>query len=150
MPPFQQLLEHPILHNFVKALCGDAFSLDQPPSLVNGSETNGKLTFSAGDPESNRRLRYVSHGDVGVCNGLRVIVALAPSAEGGLVLVSASYSWSCVSSEAPVLHGRCGSWVADTLGRAGPLKTRLFHKVARSLRGLADALQSVGIVTSGC
>lgn len=46
MPPFQQLLEHPILHNYVKALCGDAHSLDQPPSLVNGSETSPKPTAS--------------------------------------------------------------------------------------------------------
>ena len=92
MPPLQELLEHPILQNYVKALCGDAFSLDQPPSLVTGSETNGKETFSAGDPETNRRLRYICHGDVRVCNGLRVIVALAPSsAEGGLVLVPASH-----------------------------------------------------------
>jgi len=92
MPLLQELLEHPILQNYVKALCGDAFSLDRPPSLVTGSETNGKETFSAGDPETNRRLRYICHGDVRVCNGLRVIVALAPSsAEGGLVLVPASH-----------------------------------------------------------
>ena len=47
----EELLEHPVLHNYVNAPCVDAHSLDQPPFLLNGSETNG--TFSAGDPETN-------------------------------------------------------------------------------------------------
>ena len=49
------------------------------------------MTFSPGDPETNRRLRYIRRGDVRICNGLRVIVALASSSEGDLVLVPASH-----------------------------------------------------------
>ena len=33
MAPLEELVEHPVVHDYVRALCGDDHSLDQPPSL---------------------------------------------------------------------------------------------------------------------
>ena len=103
MPPLPQVLEHPVLQNYVGALCGDNFLLDQAPSLI--ADGDAEATFSTGDPENNRRLRYICHGEVRVCNGLRVIVALAPSSpDGGLVLVPSSHK-RAVSAPGSFLSG---------------------------------------------
>ena len=91
--PFRKLQQHPVLKNYLQALCGPDFALEQPPRVVAGSrEADGRVTFAAGDPELNRRLRYVCHGEVRVCNGVRVVLALAPTPDqGGLVVVPASH-----------------------------------------------------------
>jgi len=92
---FRRLQEHPVLQEILAALCGPDFALDCPPSLVAArADATVRVPLSAGDPERNRRLRYVNYTQVRISHGVRVVWALAPSTpeEGGLVLVPASHN----------------------------------------------------------
>ena len=85
-------LQHPILQKYVEALCGPDFVMDQLPSLVANGANATTVQLTAGDPESNRRLRYMSNGIDRVCHGVRVVLALAPTPDdGGVVVVPASH-----------------------------------------------------------
>lgn len=89
--PFRALQEHPVLQNYLEALCGAGFGMDGAPALV-ADNAGDKVALDAGDPERNRRLRYVNYADTRTSFGVRIIWALAPTpAAGGLVLVPASH-----------------------------------------------------------
>ena len=89
---FRALQEHPVLQNYLEALCGSGFVAEEPPGLVADS-AGDRVPLDAGDPERNRRLRYVNYADTRVSYGVRIIWALAPTpATGGIVLVPASHN----------------------------------------------------------
>jgi hypothetical protein len=69
---FRTLQEHPVLQNYLEALCGAGFVMDEPPSLIPEGAAD-RVPLDAGDPEKNRRLRYVSHGDTRISHGVRVV-----------------------------------------------------------------------------
>ena len=91
---FRALQEHPVLVGILESLCGPGFAMDSPPSMVAPGADGTAVPLAAGDPEGNRRLRYVNRAGVRLCHGVRVVWALAtPSeGEGGLVLVPASHN----------------------------------------------------------
>jgi len=92
--PFQGLLENPVLAGYVESLCGSDFVLDKAPSLVaDGVEGAAGAPLSMGPPEDRRRLRYANYADTRVSKGLRLFLALAPTAaDGGVVLVPGSHT----------------------------------------------------------
>ncbi|MBD05636.1 MAG: hypothetical protein CME24_14950 [Gemmatimonadetes bacterium] len=49
------LAEHPVLAQYVEALCGSGFVLDQPPQLV--TQQDDALSFTPLSPEECRRLK---------------------------------------------------------------------------------------------
>ena len=108
---FRALQQHPSLQDYLEALCGPDLVMDQLPSMVAaGADASAVVPLTAGDPERNRRLRYVNYADVRICHGVRVIWALAPTpADGGIVLVPASHRRS-VEPPTDFLNG------ADDLG----------------------------------
>jgi ectoine hydroxylase-related dioxygenase (phytanoyl-CoA dioxygenase family) len=61
--------------------------------VADGAAASG-VPLSAGDAERNRRLRYVNYADVRISHGVRVLLALAPSQDGSVVLFPASHNRS--------------------------------------------------------
>jgi len=93
--PFLQLQQHPVLLRYLELLCGPEFALDQPPSLVAGSESAAGVPLLDADPERARRLRYVNYAETRISFGIRVVWALSPTPEeGGVVLARASHTRS--------------------------------------------------------
>jgi len=92
--PFKALSSHPVLAEYLEALCGVDFVMDKAPSLVaDGAEPPTGVPLSAVPPEDRRRLRYANFADTRVSKGLRLFLALAPTPErGGVVLVPGSHN----------------------------------------------------------
>ena len=89
---FAALQEHPVLLSYLEALCGPGFAVDRAPAMVQpNGEANGRVPLSAGDPQQNRRLRYINNAETRVSHGVRVVWALAPADAGVVVLVPASH-----------------------------------------------------------
>ena len=80
--PFRALQEHPVLQNYLERLCGAGFVTEAPPVLV-ADNAGDKVPLDAGDPERNRRLRYVNYADTRTSFGVRIIWALAPTPAAG-------------------------------------------------------------------
>ena len=91
---FCALLEHPVLTDCLKTICGDDYSMDQATELMGpGADPAARVRLVAGTPERNRRLRYIQYHNAPICHGVCVLWALAtaPPAESALVVVPASH-----------------------------------------------------------
>ena len=93
--PFRMLMDHPVLKSCLEALCGKGYMVDEQPAMIlAGPEAAGGVPLTAGDPERNCRLRYVSQSSGRICHGLRVVWCLEATRPGeeGIVLVPASHN----------------------------------------------------------
>jgi len=55
----ESLLEYRPLNDYVQAILGEGFTLDQPPAPLHGDEAGNPVQLDAGDGQRNRRLRYI-------------------------------------------------------------------------------------------
>ena len=129
-----------MLKGYLDALCGSDYAVETPPRLVAGSDVaDGRAKFTAGDPENNRRLRYVCHGDVLVCaattlNGIR--------GQPGL-LIEVEYISAGVMPAAGFPEVEAPDWAADprpacgiTIGKG---RRRRHHGYAGKYTGRGSA-----------
>ena len=85
------LRDHTTLTDCLETILGDDYSLDAAPALAGPVDVSAGVRLDAGDPERNRRLRYIRRPNNPVCHGLRVCWVLAASPEDRLVVVPASH-----------------------------------------------------------
>ncbi len=92
--PFRELIDHPVLVDCLSTICNGKYTIDGPTTLVApGSDRPDRVPLDAGDPQTNRRLRYVNLFSNPMSNGVRAFFALATTSpvEGGIVVVPASH-----------------------------------------------------------
>jgi len=91
---FRVLMEHPVLQDCLKSLCGEGFAVDRAPHLIDAADDQAsRVRLFGSDPDRNRRLRYLNDNGMRICHGVRIVWSLAPSTddEGGIVLVPCSH-----------------------------------------------------------
>lgn len=88
------LCANPILLRYIEQLCGLAYRLDKPLTMLEQLETHEFRPLKGGDEPRNPSRGYFHQGTSRFCQGVRAIWALAdvPNQAGGLVLLPCSHT----------------------------------------------------------
>ena len=108
--PFLQLRDHPVLVDYVQALCGEGYRCDTGPPLLGADDTADTHLSGSGEWLDWSRAYFHRNG-VRHCQGLTALWALrdVSPGDGGLALIPASHN-SQVEAPLEVLTG------ADDMG----------------------------------
>ena len=88
------LCANPVLLRYIEQLCGLAYRLDKPVTMIEQIEAHESRPMIGGDEPRNPSRGYFHQGDSRFCQGVRAVWALAdtPSGAGGLTLLPGSHT----------------------------------------------------------
>ncbi len=88
------LSDHPVVVRYIEQLCGLAYRVDRPVTMLAQLESHESPPMSGGDEPRNPSRGYFHQGSSRFCQGIRAVWALAdvPEDAGGVTLLPGSHT----------------------------------------------------------